>query len=221
MTKAVKNKIIYQLNFLKSIGYEYHGMLKLSNQEVNSNILPSDMSELKNLVENCYLCELSKTRKNVLFGEGNLNASLMLIADEPTSSEDELKSFFVGKTGEQLSKMIENVLPLKKEDIYITTLVKCKSSTGMDASHYNSCSTYLHKQIDLINPLLIVTFGEKAYQYLCNDTTSLNQVRGQIMSFKNYKLLPTHSVSYLLRNPSSKKEAFYDMLKIKSILESN
>ncbi len=221
MTKVVKNKILHQLNFLKSIGYEFHDMIKLFNQEVNSNTLPNNMKELKSLVENCYLCELSKTRKNVLFGEGNLNAELMLINDEPSSSEDELKSFFVGKTGEQLSKMIENVLPLKKEDVYITNLVKCKSSNGMDASHYSSCSTYLHKQIDLINPELIVTFGEKAYQNLCNDTTSFSQIRGQIMSFKNYKVLPTHSISYLLRNPSSKKEAFYDMLKVKSILESN
>ena len=221
MTKAVKNKILYQLNFLKSIGYDYHSMLKISNQEVNNSSLPNNIYELKNLVENCYLCELCKSRKNVLFGEGNVNASLMFISDEPTSSEDELKSFFVGKTGVQLAKMIENVLPLKKEDIYITNLVKCKSSNGMDASHYSSCSTYLHKQIDIINPKLIVTFGEKAYQYLCNDMTSFNQVRGQIMSFKNYQVIPTHSVSYLLRNPSSKKEAFHDMLKIKSILELN
>ncbi len=219
MTKAVKNRILYQLNFLKTIGYDYHSMIKFANKEVNSNSLPNNIEELKTVVENCYLCELSKTRKNVLFGEGNINASLMLIADEPTASEDELKSFYVGKTGEQLVKMIENVLPLKKEDVYITNLVKCKSANGINASHYSSCSTYLHKQIDLVNPKLIVTFGEKAYQYLCNDNSSFNKVRGQIMSFKEYQVIPTHSVSYLIRNPSSKKEAFYDMLKIKSILE--
>ncbi|WP_072682041.1 uracil-DNA glycosylase [Arcobacter sp. LA11] len=221
MTKAVKNRILYQLNFLKTIGYDYHSTIKFTNKEVSSNSLPNDMEELKNVVENCYLCELSKSRKNVLFGEGNLNASLMLIADEPTASEDELKSFYVGKTGEQLVKMIENVLPLKKEDVYITNLVKCKSSNGINASAYNSCSTYLHKQIELVEPKLIVTFGEKAYQYLCNDNTSFNKIRGQVMHFKEYQVVPTHSVSYLLRNPSSKKEAFYDMLKIKSILELN
>ncbi len=99
--------------------------------------------------------------------------------------------------------------------------MKCKSSNGINASAYNSCSTYLHKQIELVNPKLIVTFGEKAYQYLCNDNTSFNKIRGQIMHFKEYQVVPTHSVSYLLRNPSSKKEAFYDMLKIKSILELN
>lgn len=221
MTKTVKNRILYQLNFLKTIGYNYHSMIKFTNKEVNSNSLPNNMEELKDVVENCYLCELSKSRKNVLFGEGNLNASLMLIADEPTASEDELKSFYVGKTGEQLVKMIENVLPLKKEDVYITNLVKCKSSNGINQSHFGSCSTYLHKQIELINPKLIVTFGEKAYQYLCNDNTSFNKVRGQVMGYKEYQVIPTHSVSYLIRNPSSKKEAFYDMLKIKSILELN
>lgn len=221
MTKAVKNRILYQLNFFKSIGYEYHKVIKLSNKEVNSNSLPNDIKSLKDIVENCYLCDLSKSRKNVLFGEGNINASLMIISDEPTASEDELKSFYVGKTGEQLVKMIDNVLPLKKEDIYITNLVKCKSLNGINASHYSSCSTYLHKQIELVNPKLIVTFGKKAYQYLCNDNSAFSQIRGQVMSFKNYQVIPTHSISFLLRNPSLKKESYYDMLKIKSILESN
>lgn len=221
MTKVVKNRILYQLNFLKSVGYEYHNPIKFLNKEVNSNTLPNDMKSLQSVVENCYLCELCKSRKNVLFGEGNIHADLMLISDEPTTSEDELKSFLVGKTGEQLIKMIENVLPLKKEDVYITNLVKCKSSTGINASHYNSCSTYLHKQIDLVNPKLIVTLGEKAYQYLCSDNIAFNKVRGQIMHFKEYDVIPTHSISFLLRNPSSKKEAFHDMLKIKSILESS
>lgn len=221
MTKVMKDRILYNLNFLKSIGYDYHEFIEISNKEINSNSLPNNMYELHAIVENCYLCELSKSRKNVLFGEGNLNASLMLIVDEPTASEDELKSFYVGKTGEQLIKMIENVLPIKKEDAYITSLVKCKSPNGMSASHYNSCNSYLNKQIELINPKVIVTFGEKTYQYLCNDNSSFNQIRGHEMTYKNYKVIPTHSISYLLRNPSSKKEVFYDMLKIKSILESN
>lgn len=221
MTETMKDRLLYNLNFLKSIGYVYHDFIEMPNKEINSNSLPDNIYELQSIAENCYLCELSKSRKNVLFGEGNINASLMLIVDEPTASEDELKSFYVGKTGEQLVKMIENVLPLKKEDLYITNLVKCKSQNGMSASHFNSCNPYLHKQIELVNPSLIVTFGEKTYQYLSNDNSSFNQIRGHEMTYKNYKVIPTHSISYLLRNPSSKKEAFHDMLKIKSILESN
>jgi len=221
MTKAVKNKILYQLNFLESIGYEYHDNLEFFNKEINSNTLPNNIYELKTIVDNCHLCELSKSRKNVLFGQGNVNASLMFISDEPTKSEDELNDFFAGKSGELLSKMIENVLPLKKEDVYITNLVKCKSLNGMQMDHYNSCSSYLHKQIELINPKLIIALGEKSYQFLSNDKQNYNQVRGQVVSFKNYSLLPTFSVGFLIRNPSAKKEAFHDMLKIKSILELN
>ncbi|QKF81455.1 uracil-DNA glycosylase [Halarcobacter ebronensis] len=221
MTKAVKREILHHLNFLKSIGCDYHEQIEFYNNELNSNNLPNSLDELKTLVNNCYLCELSKSRKNVLFGEGNKNASLMFISDEPTATEDELKSHFVGKNGEQLAKMIENVLPLKKEDIYITSLVKCKSKDGMNASHFSSCSSYLYKEIELVNPKLVVALGEKVYSYLSADKTPFNQVRGKIINFKSFVVLPTFSVSYLLRNPSLKREAFHDMLKIKSILESN
>lgn len=221
MTKAVKNRILYQLNFLKSIGYDYHKPINIYNQEINENSLPSNLNSLGNLVENCYLCELSKCRKNVLFGEGNSNASIMFISDEPSATEDELKSFYVGKIGEQLAKMIENVLPLKKEDVYITNLVKCRSSEGINQSHFSSCSSYLYKQIELVNPKIIVALGEKAYHYLTNDNTPFTQIRGKETRYKNAILIPTFSVNHLIRNPSSKKEAFADMLKIKYLLESN
>ena len=221
MTKTKKNKILFQLNFLKSIGYEYHDSIKAFDKDLQQDKLPNDFFNLESMVKNCYLCELSKTRKNVLFSYGNKQAKIMFIFDEPTTSEDELNTFYVGKAGEQLSKMIENVLPLKKEDVYITSLVKCKSLDGFNTSHFNSCNPYLYKQIDLLNPKLIVTLGVKTYEYLCKDKTPFNQIRGKLMSFKNYDVLPTYSASFLLRNPSFKKEAFHDMLKIKSILESN
>ncbi|NVJ54059.1 MAG: uracil-DNA glycosylase [Campylobacteraceae bacterium] len=221
MTKAIKNKILSQLHFLKSIGYEYHEPIKAFNKEVQEDTLPNDMNSLGQIVNNCYLCELSKNRKNVLFGYGNINSKIMFIIDEPTTTEDELDSFYVGKSGEQLAKMIENVLPLKKEDVYITSLVKCKSQNGFESSHFSSCSSYLYKQIDLVDPKLIVSLGDKTYQYLCKDKTPFYQIRGKLMSFKKYDVLPTYSPGFLLRNPSFKKEAFQDMLKIKSILESN
>ena len=96
------------------MGINYHEIIEIKNKELNSDSLPSNFTDLKSLVENCYLCELSKSRKYPLFGEGNQKADLMLISDEPTATEDELKTHFAGKNGEQLTKMIENVLPLKK-----------------------------------------------------------------------------------------------------------
>jgi len=219
MTKLVKQKLLYNLHFLKSIGYDYHKSLDLLPPDIKNMKLPDNIFALKSNVENCYLCELSKTRKNVLFGMGNANADVMFIGDEPSNSEDDLGFFYEGKSGELLSKMIENVLNIKKEDVYITTLVKCKSSNTLNKSHIESCNDYLLKQIELVKPKLIVTLGEKTYSYLINKNENFSQIRGKETIYRNIKLVPTFSANYLLRNPSSKKDAYYDMLRIKNILE--
>lgn len=221
MTKAVKNRILYQLNLLKSMGYEYHTNVDFGNNEITNTNLPNDLDELESMVQNCYLCELCKTRKKVLFGQGSKNASILFIHDEPSASEDELGEFFVGKSGEILTNMIQNVLNLNINDVYITNIVKCKSSNSFNTNHANSCNLYLNKQIELINPMLIVTLGEKAYKYLTNDTSTFEKVRGTLLPFNYYNVFPTFSPNILLRNPSLKKEAYFDMLKIKSILEIN
>lgn len=221
MTKAVKNKILYQLNFLKSIGYDYHNNIDLGNNDIIDSSLPNNIAELKNIVQNCYLCDLCKTRKNVLFGQGNSEASIMFILDEPSTSEDDIGEFFVGKSGEILKNMVQNVLNLDINDIFITNIVKCRGHESFTTAHANSCNPYLSKQIEIINPMLIVTFGEKAYKYLSNDNSNFEQIRGKVLPYKYYNILPTFSPSFLLRNPSLKKQAYYDMLKIKSIMEIN
>ncbi len=219
MTKFVKQKLLYNLHLLKSMGYEYHNSLNLITSDIKNLKLPDNIFALKSNVENCYLCELCKTRKNVLFGEGNLKADIMFISDEPSNSEDNLGFFYAGKSGELLVKMIENVLNIKKEDVYITTLVKCKSSNSLNKSHIESCNDYLLKQIELIKPKLIVSLGENTYSNLFNEKDKFSQVRGKECYYHNIKLVPTFSANYLLRNPSSKKDAYYDMLRIKNILE--
>ena len=218
MTKLVKNKLLYNLEFLKSIGYEYEKNFEIISND-NKNIkLPDNIFTLKSYVDHCYFCELSKSRKNILFGSGNVKSNIMFIGDEPSNSEDELGLFFAGKSGELLIKMIENVLEIKKEDVYITNLLKCKSNNLLNKSNIDSCSDYLVKQIELVKPKIIVTLGENTYKYLLNQD-NFSQVRGKEISYKDSVLIPTFCANYLLRNPSSKKEAYYDMLKIKSLLE--
>lgn len=219
MTNTVKQKLLYNLHLLKSMGFNYHKGLNLVPNDIKNLKLPDNISALKSNVENCYLCELSKTRKNVLFGIGNHNSKVIFISDEPSASEDALGTFYSGKSGELLSKMIENVLNLKKEEVYITNLVKCKSSNSLNNSHVESCNDYLQKQIELINPELIVSLGESTYSYLLNEKDNFSQNRGKELNYHNIKLIPTFSANYLLRNPSAKKDAYYDMLRIKNILE--
>lgn len=220
MTKNTQNKLLKHLNFLQSIGFSYHPNIELSSNDIKNLKLPDDLGSLKSNVEHCHLCELSKCRKNILFGFGNENSKIMFINDEPSAAEDELGFYYAGKSGELLAKMIENVLNIKKEDVYITNLVKCKSSNTLNKSNVDSCNDYLLKQIELVNPSLIITLGEKTYSYLFDNNQNFSLIRGKETLFNSIKVIPTFSPSFLLRNPSSKKDAYYDMLKIKNILES-
>ena len=220
MTKTVKNQLLRNLYNLKSFGYEYHETLDFFSSEVKNFKLPNNLDALKNSVEHCYLCELCKSRKNVLFGYGNANSDIMFISDEPSNSEDELGVFYSGKSCELLTKMIENVLLIKKEDVYLTTLVKCKSLNGLNNSNIDTCNDYLLKQIELIKPKLIVALGERTYSYLLKNNMNFAQIRGKDLVYNGITLIATFSPSFLLRNPSSKKDAYYDMLKIKNYMES-
>ena len=223
MTNISKNKLLNQLNFLKSIGFEYHESLSLSTNSVDNINLPNDMYNLKDCVEHCYLCELSKSRKNILFGQGNINSDIMFIGDIPSVSEDEEGHYFLGRSGEILSKMIENVLLLDTNEVYITNIVKCRPN-GNDLpkdQDIHTCSSYLHKQIELVKPKIIVCLGEMAYKhFIKDDNINFLQVRGQVQNIKNIMVIPTFHPSFLLRNPSLKKESYLDMLKIKNLMES-
>ena len=220
MTKTVKNQLLRNLYNLKSFGYEYHETLDFFSSEVKNFKLPNNLDALKNSVEHCYLCELCKSRKNVLFGYGNANSDIMFISDEPSNSEDEIGAFYSGKSGELLTKMIENVLNIQKEEVYLTTLVKCKSLNGLNNSNIDTCNDYLLKQIELIKPKLIVALGERTYSYLLKNNMNFAQIRGKDLVYNGITLIATFSPSFLLRNPSSKKDAYYDMLKIKNYMES-
>ena len=220
MTKTVKNQLLRNLYNLKSFGYEYHETLDFFSSEVKNFKLPNNLDALKNSVEHCYLCELCKSRKNVLFGYGNANSDIMFISDEPSNSEDEMGAFYSGKSGELLTKMIENVLNNQKEEVYLTTLVKCKSLNGLNNSNIDTCNDYLLKQIELIKPKLIVALGERTYSYLLKNNMNFAQIRGKDLVYNGITLIATFSPSFLLRNPSSKKDAYYDMLKIKNYMES-
>jgi DNA polymerase len=220
MTKLVKNRVLKHLNYLKSFGYDYHEPLDFFSNNIKNVKLPNDINDLSLSVSHCYLCELSKCRKNVLFGYGNSNSNIMFIGDEPSNSEDELGIHYVGNSAELLAKMIENVMNVTKEEVYYTTLVKCKSSNGLNNSNIETCHDYLLKQIELIKPKLIVTLGEKTYSYLLKNSDNFSQIRGKELVFNGISLIATFSPTFLLRNPSFKKDAYYDMLKIKNYMES-
>ncbi len=202
----------------KELGIKYIEPIKEFKEEQVS--LPNSIDELRAITLNCHLCELSKTRQNVVFGEGNTNAELMFVGEGPGANEDATAKPFVGRAGELLTKMIENVLHIPRQSVYIANIVKCRPPQNRAPSSKEAltCRPYLLKQIELIKPKLIVALGATAYHYLSNDDTPISKIRGHLLEEKDYSIIPTYHPSYLLRNPSAKKEAFEDMLKVKNFL---
>lgn len=221
MQKTIeKLKILRELHQHQSMGYTYYkNTLKLN--VAKDSFMPNDINSLNRTLLNCHLCQLSKTRKKVVLGEGNINSKIMFISEAPNASEDISGRPFAGKTGELFDKIIETMLNLKREDIYVSNIIKCKPSQNnpLNINDINLCKPYILKQISIVNPSIIITLGSSSFSYLTGDfETSFESVRGEVLQFGNAKLIPTLHPSYLIKNPSSKKDVFKDMLKVKGLL---
>jgi DNA polymerase len=182
--------------------------------------LPSSLEALKKQALNCHLCELSKSRTHVVFGEGNEDAEILFVGEGPGATEDSTGHPFVGRAGEVLTNMIEKVLLIPRSEVYIANIVKCRPPNNRvpTVTEAHTCLPYLLKQIDAIRPRLIVTLGATAYHYLTGDESKISRIRGTIQKRDSYTIIPTFHPSYLLRNPSAKKEVFIDMKLVKSLM---
>ncbi len=222
MDELKRAKLLKELYIYKYLGFEYFkditALMRTTDQFLN---LPNDWEELRKVVLNCRLCQLSKTRKNVVFGEGDIHAKVMFIGEGPGAVEDETGRPFVGRAGQLLTKIIENVLEIKREQVYIANIVKCRPPNNRVPlpEEVRMCKPFLLKQIELISPKIIVALGSTSYRHLTGDNkTPISKIRGEILDFNGIKLIPTFHPSFLLRNPSAKKDVYQDMLKVKAML---
>ena len=210
-------KLLYQH---RAMGHEYFEEYRpLASSEPTT--LAHSMEELKKDVLSCHLCGLAKSRKNILFGDGNPNAKVMFIGDNPGVNEDEMDTLFAGRSGEMLVNIIEKVLLLPKEEVYISTILKCRPPENRVPSleEVACCKPYLMQQIGMVKPEIIVSLGSTAFHHLTGEyDTSIESIRGAVLNFGEAKLIPTFHPSFLLRNPSAKKEVYADMLKVRSML---
>jgi DNA polymerase len=135
-------------------------------------------------------------------------------------NDDTNNAYYSGLSGESLTNMIEKVIGIKKEEAYYTHAIKCKplNSNLPSKSEWDSCKAYLFSQIEFVKPKVIVTLGENAYYKLTNEATNFQSVRGHVIEFKNYKLIPIYHPQFLLRNPELKKVTLNDLKTIKSYI---
>ncbi len=215
---ALQLKRLYQL---KQLGIRYVPLVEKRNAPATT--LPNDLEALERIVAECRLCALCKTRTKTVFGEGDPNASLMFVGEGPGAQEDMTGRPFVGRAGELLTKMIENAIEIPRSSVYIANIVKCRPPNNRvpTPEEAYTCLPFLMKQIEIVSPKVVVALGATAYHYLTGDKSGITKVRGEVVDMGAYKLIPTYHPSYLLRNPSAKKEVYQDLLKIKRLLCEN
>jgi len=211
--------MLQNLYRLKALGFSYSDPF-VTNKMTAVKELPNDLLQLQDIILECHLCDLSKSRQQSMGGVGDINADLMIVDAYVSVTEDVSNSYYDGKSGESLVKMIVNVLGKRVEEVYITHAVKCKplGTNTPSTSEFNSCKPYLYKQIELIKPKVVMALGADAYKLLSDDDTPFEQVRGQKINVGKYIIIPIFHPQYLLRNPSMKVETLNDLKTIKSCL---
>ncbi len=171
------------------------------------------MEVVKDRIQKCRACKLCEGRLNVVPGEGSLDTPIIFVGEGPGEEEDKTGRPFVGRAGQLLTKMMEEV-GLKRSEVYITNVVKCRPPNNRVPTNdeMNACSHFLFAQLQIINPKVIVTLGGTALSFFLEKKVSITKMRGKEISWKGGKILfPTFHPSYLLRNRSTAPGSTYDL----------
>lgn len=160
-------------------------------------------------INTCLKCELGKTRNHFVFGAGNPDADIMFIGEAPGEQEDKLGVPFIGRAGKLLDRVL-NEVGLSREDIFIGNVLKCRPPKNRDPlpEEIALCENYLHKQIELIKPNVIVALGRIAANTLLRESFALKDMRGTTFNYQNTPLRVTYHPAAILRNMG-----MYDLLK--------
>jgi DNA polymerase len=163
-------------------------------------------------IGDCTRCALHKGRNKLVFADGDPYAHLMFVGEGPGADEDAQGLPFVGRAGQLLNNMI-TAMGLKREEVYIANIVKCRPPQNRtpEPDEANTCSPFLFRQIDVVQPEVIVALGATAATYLLGQRQPLAGLRGRVHSFRGSKLIVTYHPAFLLRDPRQKKEAWADL----------
>ncbi|MGC9771466.1 uracil-DNA glycosylase [Fervidobacterium islandicum] len=171
------------------------------------------MAIIEQRIHECQACPLWLQRTNVVPGEGNLHSPIMFVGEGPGEEEDKQGRPFVGKAGQLLTKILESV-NIKREDVYITNVVKCRPPNNRVPTpmEIQSCSPFLIAQIEVINPRMIVPLGSTAASFFLGKDEPITKIRGKEFVWKGGIIIfPMFHPSYLLRNPSKEKGSPKDL----------
>ena len=175
-------------------------------------IASMDWAQLQPAVAACTGCGLSQSRKQAILGGGLASADWMIVGDAPGEDEDKEARSFAGPAGQLLDNMLK-ALSLTREQVYLTHALKCRTPVGRNASQVevSHCATYLARQVELVQPKVILAMGRTAALALLQSAEPLGKLRSQVHSFKGVPVVVTYPPAYLLRNQADKAKAWADL----------
>ena len=171
-------------------------------------------------IHECQKCPLGQTRTKFVFGTGNPHSKVIFMGEAPGADEDAQGEPFVGRAGQLLNKIIE-AIGMKREDVYICNIIKCRPPNNRAPLPLESeaCTPYLLKQIELIKPKFIISLGRTAAQWLLQTNDSLGAMRGKAHDYHGIKVIVTYHPAALLRNPDWKRPTWEDMKMFKQLYD--
>ena len=218
-----------EATYSETIGVDSAGPRAQSDRDVSvfeQVRVPSTVSAnealdlIRKQLGDCTRCKLHKGRTTLVYGTGKPDADLMFVGEAPGRDEDRDGVPFVGRAGQLLTKIIESI-GLKREDVYIANVIKCRppDNRNPEPEEVRTCEPFLFAQIDAIQPRVVVALGSFAFRTLLReDRTPISKARGRVYNYRGAKLIPTFHPAFLLRSPNRKRDVWEDMKKVREIL---
>jgi DNA polymerase len=218
------NELADQLQFFKDIGVENldvdasHTAIGYVEADGRIPETPS-LDEIRLDIGDCQRCKLARTRTNIVFGSGNANAELVFVGEAPGFDEDQQGLPFVGRAGQLLTKIIESIT-LKREDVYICNVLKCRppDNRNPEPDEVGACNPFLKRQLATIRPKIVCCLGTFAAQTVLQVTAPISKLRGKFFDMDGIRVIATFHPAYLLRSPEKKREVWEDMKQIRAEL---
>jgi len=187
---------------------------------LDSGDVADALSALAAVVRGCEKCALCKTRTQTVFGVGNIQADLVFVGEAPGADEDAQGEPFVGKAGQLLTDIIVKGMKMKREDVYICNVLKCRppNNRNPNPEEMSLCEPYLIRQLSLIRPKVICALGGVASKCLLQTEASVGQLRGRWHNYQGIPLRVTYHPAYLLRTPSDKGKTWEDIQEVMKVL---
>ena len=219
LVKSVKGQVLNSKNLYVELDWEKPLPAQKNNKAVTENN-KKPLNDLGREVLGCQRCSLARTRKNIVFGDGNVSAKIVFVGEAPGADEDEQGLPFVGRAGQLLTNIIK-AMGLTRKDVYICNILKCRPPGNRNPlpEEIRLCEPFLKQQLHIISPQIICALGSFAAKTLLKTETPITALRGRFQTYEGIKLMPTYHPAYLLRNPSAKKQVWEDVQLIMKEIE--